>query len=136
MKSRLVIKSEIASVESVYNWVEKVVSEVMALTSQTDGAKTLRNILLITQEMVTNSILHGNREIKEKEVTIEITSDINHIVVDITDEGEGIKKLPLQEEAQELDYLAENGRGLKLAVLMTDKIELEGNRVRLIFKIS
>ena len=126
MKSRLVIKSEIGSIESVYNWVESFLTGKVS-------AKIVRDILLITQEMVTNSILHGNRQIVEKEIIIEITILLDTVVVTVTDEGEGIKKLPLEEEAKELDYLAENGRGLKLAVLMTDKIELDGNRIKLIF---
>jgi anti-sigma regulatory factor (Ser/Thr protein kinase) len=127
MKSRLVIKSEIVSIERVYNWIESFLKGEVS-------AKILRDILLITQEMVTNAILHGNREIVEKEVIIEINTFVDTVVVTVTDEGEGIERLPLQEEAKELDYLAENGRGLKLAVLMTHKIELDGNSIKLIFK--
>jgi len=127
MKSRLVIKSEISSLETVYNWVEQSLIESV-------DEKILRNILLITQEMVTNSILHGNKNIVEKEVIIEVDILSNIITIEITDAGEGISRLPLKEEAEKLDYLAENGRGLKLAVLMTDKIELHGSRIKLIFK--
>ena len=39
-----------------------------------------------------------------------------------------------KKEAEELDYLAENGRGLKLAVLMSDKIEVDGSSTKIVFK--
>jgi len=83
--------------------------------------------------MVTNSILHGNKNIVEKPVTVEVTVNESNIEVEIQDEGEGLKSLPSKDEAKELDYLAENGRGVKLAVLMTERIELNGNRMKLIF---
>ncbi len=127
MKNILLIQSELSSLEMVYQWVNNfLINKVQK--------KTLQNILLITQEMVTNSILHGNNNEKSKKVSIKITVDTSHVTVDIEDEGEGLEKLPSKEEAQNLNYLEENGRGLKLTVLMTENIELDGNKIKLIFK--
>ena len=126
MRSRLIVNSEIKSLDNVYSWVKEI------LTNEV-GQKQLQNILLITQEMVTNSILHGNREAVDKEVIVEVEIKQNDIYINIEDEGEGLKTLPSKEEAKELDYLSENGRGVKLAVLMTKSIELNGNRMKLIF---
>ena len=126
MKNKLVIQSELRSLNTVYQWLEKYLLKKVS-------EEKLRNILLITQEMVTNSILHGNKNIVEKAVTVEITVNESNIEVEIQDEGEGLTSLPSKEEAKELDYLAENGRGVKLAVLMTERIELNGNRMKLIF---
>jgi anti-sigma regulatory factor (Ser/Thr protein kinase) len=126
MKHKLVINSNLKALKDLYQWMK------ILLTNHDVKGKTLRNILLITQEMTTNSILHGNKSQIDKIVTIEVTID-EKISVEIEDEGEGIKQFPSHEEAIELDYIAENGRGLKLAVLMTDSIELCGNRVKYIF---
>ena len=127
MKNILLIQSELSSLEMVYQRVNNfLINKVQK--------KTLQNILLITQEMVTNSILHGNNNEKSKKVSIKITVDTSHVTVDIEDEGEGLEKLPSKEEAQNLNYLEENGRGLKLTVLMTENIELDGNKIKLIFK--
>lgn len=126
MKHKLVITSELKSLEALYQWMEKL------LVNHDIKAKNIRNILLITQEMTTNSILHGNKNQVEKMVKIEVVID-KQISVEIEDEGEGIKNFPTTEEALDLDYLLEHGRGLKLAVLMTDSIELYGNRVKYIF---
>jgi len=127
MEHRLIVKSELKSLDSIYRWVEKTLTNEVS-------QKQLRNILLITQEMVTNSILHGNKNSIDKEVIVEIEIQQNDINIKIEDEGEGLQALPSKEEAEELDYLAENGRGLKLAVLMTESIELHGNKMKLIFK--
>ena len=126
MKNRLIVKSELESLDNVYRWVEDL------LTNQVNE-KELRNILLITQEMVTNSILHGNKHAIEGKVLIEVKIAQKKIYIEIEDEGEGVKLLPTKEEAKELDYLTENGRGLKLAILITDSIELDGNKIKLIF---
>jgi len=129
MKNRLVIQSELKALDTVYQWLEIFFVDKIS-------EKELRNILLITQEMVTNSILHGNQSIKEKQVILNRSINSTHVVIEIEDEGEGLKSLPSLEEAQELDYLAENGRGVKLAVLMTERIELKNNKMKLIFKIN
>jgi len=126
MKNKLVIQSELRSLNTVYQWLEKYLLKKVS-------EEKLRNILLVTQEIVTNSILHGNKNIVEKSVTVEVTVNESNIEVEIQDEGEGLVSLPSKEEAKELDYLAENGRGVKLAVLMTERIELDGNRMKLIF---
>ena len=126
MKNSLIVKSELKSLDNVYRWVEELLTDEV-------GRKKLRDILLITQEMVTNSILHGNEHSIDKKVTIDVEINLNDININIEDEGKGLKSLPSQEEAEELDYLAENGRGLKLAVLMTKSIKLHGNKIKLIF---
>jgi len=126
MRHRLIVKSEMKSLDSVYLWVEEILTNEVS-------KKQLRNILLIVQEMVTNSILHGNQAVIEREVTVLLSINQEDITIEIEDEGEGIKTLPLKKESKELDYLAENGRGLKLAVLLTKSIELHGNRTKLIF---
>ena len=126
MKNKLVLSSRLDSLTIIYRWIEHLLINKV-------NEKELRNILLITQEMVTNSILHGNQSVIEKNVIVEVFIKQKNITVEIEDEGEGIKRLPSKEEAKELDYLTENGRGLKLAVLMTKSIELHGNRIKLIF---
>jgi len=127
MKQRIVIQSDIDNIQTAYQWLELLLKE--GNISQ----KLSQTVLLIAQEIITNSILHGNQNSPNKSVTIEADIGAKDIVIDIEDEGEGIETLPTQEEAKELNYLEEGGRGLKLAVLMSDDIELYGNRIRLIF---
>jgi len=127
MKQKIVIQSDIDNIHTAYQWLELLLKE------ENISQKLSQTILLIAQEIITNSILHGNQKSPNKSVTIEADIGQKDIVIDIEDEGEGIEKLPSQEEAKELNYLEEGGRGLKLAVLMSDDIKLYGNRIRLIF---
>jgi len=127
MKQRIVIQSDIDNIQTAYQWLE------LLLREENISQKLSQTVLLIAQEIITNSILHGNQNSPNKSVTIEADIGAKDIVIDIEDEGEGIETLPTQEEAKELNYLEEGGRGLKLAVLMSDDIELYGNRIRLIF---
>ncbi|HIP20583.1 MAG TPA: ATP-binding protein [Sulfurimonas sp.] len=126
MQDRLIIGSELESLTIVYEWIEKSLANKIS-------PKKLRDVLLVAQEMVTNSIIHGNSNDASKSVIIEMDTSETVIKIIIEDEGQGIKKLPSKEEAEELDYLAENGRGLKLAVLMTDSIKLDSNKIELLF---
>jgi len=126
MKKRIVIPSSIDKISTVYNWLELSLKDRVNTTQ-------LHNILLVLQEITTNSVLHGNRLSPEKVVIIDIEINPKNIIFEITDEGDGIKELPSKKEAQELDYLAENGRGLKLAVLMSDKIEVYGTTTKILF---
>lgn len=127
IKSRLIIKSDFKLLDEVYEWLEYFLINRIS-------KKTLRNILLVAQEMVTNSILHGNKKLIDKEVILEVSMISTHIILEISDEGEGLKQLPSQKESRNLNYLEENGRGLKLAVLMTESIKLEGNKTKYIFR--
>ena len=128
MKNKIIIPSSIDEINSVYNWLEFQLKERVDMTlSQT--------ILLVAQEITTNAVLHGNRLLPHKFVTIEFEISSTSVIINISDEGKGIDKLPSKKEAEELDYLAENGRGLKLAVLMSDKIEVDGSSTKILFKI-
>jgi len=127
MNSQIIIESRIDAIDDVYQWLQKKLNE------QNIASKLSNSILLVTQEMVTNSVIHGNKEDRTKYVTSSVHFTSEQIIIEIKDEGEGLLSLPSEDEAQELDYLAENGRGLKLTVLMTDEIELDGNRMKLMF---
>ncbi len=128
MKNKIIIPSSIDEINSVYNWLELQLKERVDMT-------LCQTILLVAQEITTNAVLHGNQLVPDKFVTIEFEISSTSILIKITDEGNGIKELPSKKEAEELDYLAENGRGLKLAVLMSDKIEVDGSSTKILFKI-
>lgn len=129
MKKKIVIESRIEAIEKVYNWLQEILRERIS-------PKLSQTILLVTQEMTTNAVLHGNKADPNKQVSVTYQQSDTQVMIDIEDEGGGIAKLPTPEEAQELDYLDENGRGLKLSVLMSDEIELHGSRVRLLFNTT
>jgi serine/threonine-protein kinase RsbW len=126
-KDSLQIESRIEEVSRVYEWIE------MHLQNKVEN-KIQNNVLLVTQEIVTNAIVHGNNEDVSKKVIVTFEMSQENITVTVEDEGEGCPPLPSKEEAQFLDYLSENGRGLKLAVLMCKRIETNQNLITLVFE--
>ena len=126
----MVIHSNINEIDRVYRWLDESLKGLV-------DEEISQKVILVCQEITTNAIIHGNRLLDKKLVVVTFTVNITskEIRVKIKDEGEGIKNLPSKEEAMELDYLAEHGRGLKLAVLMSDNIEVDGNSIEATFKI-
>ncbi|HIO95544.1 MAG TPA: hypothetical protein EYG67_01855 [Campylobacterales bacterium] len=126
MNVKIVIKSQLCEVEKVYQWLEGYLLPLLK-------NKRLEEILLVMQEIVTNAVIHGNYNHFNKKVCIYLEVAKNQIILMVEDEGEGIKSLV---EAQNMDYMEENGRGLKLAVLISDRIELNHNSIRLWFSFT
>lgn len=127
-KDTLLVNSRIEEVQTVYDWVEKLLGDSV-------DKKLRNNILLITQEIVTNAIVHGNALEPSKMVTLTFERSIQEVIVSIQDEGTGCPPLPTKEAAAELDYLSEDGRGLKLAVLICKEIEVDKNLITCVFEI-
>ena len=127
-KDTLIINSTIEEVPMVYSWVETRLDSGIS-------SKVRNKVLLISQEIVTNAIIHGNKLDASKKVVIDFQSNDEKIIITMKDEGEGYPPLPTKEEAAELDYLSEGGRGLKLAVLSCTEIEINKNLIKLVFEI-
>jgi len=127
-RDQLVIQSNRKALEELYPWFEKNLGKI-----DFEGFNK-NNIFLVSFEMATNAVLHGNKENSQKKVTITMVQVEKEIVVSILDEGAGVLILPSKKEAKELDYLSESGRGLKLAVLLSDEIEYNNNCMRIIFR--
>ncbi len=129
-KKVMVIHSSIEEIDRVYKWLDKLLRDLV-------DEEMSQKIILVCQEIATNAIIHGNRLLNRKLVIVTFTVNITskEIRIKIKDEGDGIEKLPSKEEALNLCYLEEHGRGLKLAVLMSDKIEVDGNSIEVTFNI-
>ncbi|HIP30009.1 MAG TPA: ATP-binding protein [Sulfurospirillum arcachonense] len=92
------------------------------------------NILLVAQELITNAIIHGNQSVKSKTIIIVLEHSDVDIMLSVEDQGKGIVNLPTKEESIQMDYLDENGRGLKLATLLSDSIVVKKNKIIVRFK--
>ncbi len=128
MSHALTISSSLEELEKLSIWLK---GHLPATLSE----KTRNNILLVAQELVVNAILHGNKKIESKPVIITVTVNDTDILLDIEDQGKGLPKLPTKKEAENMNYLEENGRGLKLAVLLSHCAEVMENKISITFKI-
>ena len=128
MTYTLTLRSSIEELEDASIWIEKHLPSTVI-------AKTQNTILLVAQELITNAIVYGNENIQSKTIQITVQSDEKYIVLSIQDQGRGLPALPSKEEAQNMDYLEENGRGMKLAVLLSDEAIVERNKIIVKFNI-
>lgn len=69
-------------------------------------------VLLCVNEAVVNSIEHGNKNIKQKQVTIEISCVSNDLFIVVTDEGEGFDYTEIADPTLIENIKKETGRGI------------------------
>ena len=127
MKKKYSIKSEVAQIATIYDGLKEDIQEHVS-------QKLLNKILLVTQEIVTDSVIHGNKSDPAKDVVCDLEVTEKEISITVTDEGTESYTIPTKEEAQDMDYLEESGRGLKLAVLLSDELIQKTSSIQLIFK--
>ncbi len=114
-------------VHSDINNVKKTVDEILRNIKDIINENTFFNTKLILNELVINSILHGNQQDKNKQVFINLIIDKSCIVIEVSDEGSGI--CYKQKAFGDYDF-CESGRGLMLVEGLSDKFEVCGNRVK------
>jgi len=122
------IPSSTSEMRGVLDWLESYLPEDI-------DSKLHHNILLTTQEILSNAVIHGNENSQSKSVHVSLDVNSKLITVSITDEGGHLVPLPSKNESKELDYLQEGGRGVKLAVLLSDEISSMPGIVTFKFKI-
>ena len=105
--------------------VEEILDSIKNIVSES----TFFNTKLILNELIINSILHGNQKDKSKQVLINLLINNSCITIEVTDEGSGV----CYKKKTYGDYdFCESGRGLMLVEGLSDKFEVCGNRVRCI----
>jgi len=122
-----IIESDIDELEDASLWMDEHLPLPMT-------PKIKNNILLVAQELITNAIIHGNQNAKSKTVIIVLDHSDVDVVLSVEDQGKGVVSLPTKEESIQMDYLDENGRGLKLATLLSDSIVVKKNKIIVRFK--
>ncbi len=87
---------------------------------------TFFNTKLILNELMINSVIHGNCGDLDKMINIKVYINKSRVIIEVTDEGSGI--CYDLKDCGEFDYL-ESGRGLMLVEGLSDKLNVEGNTV-------
>ena len=106
--------------------VKKLIEEILPSIKDIISPDTFFNTKLILNELMINSVLHGNCEDLNKMIYIKICINKSRIIIEVSDEGSGI--CYTHKNYGEYD-LTESGRGLMLVEGLADKINIEGNRV-------
>ena len=117
----LTVASDMNQMERVVELTETVVAKTK-LTALDQG-----NVTMCVSEMVTNAILHGNKEDTEKQVTIRFEVSSGECRVTVRDEGGGFKPDGLSDPTSPENLARESGRGIFLMREMMDEVSFNFN---------
>lgn len=96
------------------------------------------NIMIAVTESVNNAIKHGNKNDKDKNVTLSLSLDKNEINFVIEDEGIGFDYNNLPDPTAPENLERPEGRGIFLMKNLCDEVEFEdeGRKVKLSFYVN
>lgn len=117
-----------SDLENVLTLVPKILKELQCIIANSD---LIFDIRLILNELLINGCAHGNGYCSDKKVMIHVSVDQNYIIVDVCDEGEGIKHDPMDYDPCSMKG---SGRGLRIVRKLSDDLIIRGNRVRAVIR--
>lgn len=126
----LVIKSDVEELKKVENFLIDIFKEYNF------EKKYFNKIYLCISEAVVNSIKHGNKNDKNKTVSIVVNYDMSDLKILIEDEGNGFDYRNLSDPTSIKNLKNESGRGIFIIRTLSNTIEYneKGNRIQ--FKIE
>lgn len=128
--SKITIHSDISDISLVEKLIDEL-SQQYSFHSDVYG-----KLLLAVVEGVNNAIVHGNKMVSEKKVTISYEVESNRISFTIRDEGQGFDHTLLPDPTTPENIERTHGRGVFLMKHLTDELAFsdKGNEVKLTFK--
>lgn len=132
-KRRWEIASDIKNIKGLVKEFEEI------FTSEKIFEKDIYNLKLLLTESIINAIIHGNKEKKEKIVSIDIKITSGSFTAKISDEGKGFNYQEFLTRDSLVETLhEESGRGLHLILSLADNVTFnkKGNAITLTKKIS
>lgn len=128
--SKITIHSDISNISLVEKLIDEL-SQQYSFHSDVYG-----KLLLAVVEGVNNAIVHGNKMVSEKKVTISYEVASNRISFTIRDEGQGFDHTLLPDPTTPENIERTHGRGVFLMKHLTDELAFsdKGNEVKLTFK--
>ena len=124
------IPSDVAYIERVVEMIRRQVAEM-----RYDDRQVMLNVPVALTEALSNAILRGNGENRDKHVRVRASLDHNSLVMEVADEGEGFDLDDCTIDPTTGENIdREDGRGLFLMRRLMDRVERftdHGNVVRL-----
>jgi serine/threonine-protein kinase RsbW len=124
---------KINSLQSNLIQVERFVEEICDENYISDNY--FGNIMLAIEEAVKNAMIHGNRQVVSKQVTLTCVKKKGEICFTIEDEGMGFDPAGIPNPLESEDF---KGNGLFLIRSLADKVSFNpsGNKIEISFTIS
>ncbi|MEW5922389.1 MAG: ATP-binding protein [Candidatus Zixiibacteriota bacterium] len=86
---------------------------------------TIADIAISVTEIVNNAIVHGNKSVFEKAVTIEVTHHNSDIIIIVADEGDGFDPEKIENPIEDGNLLKEVGRGVFITRALMDEVDID-----------
>ncbi len=115
------IKSRIENLRLVEKFVDDI-SDELSLSNEIYG-----NLLVATLEAANNAIIHGNRQIEDLDVEIDMSKSDDKLLMTIKDQGRGFdyQNIPDPTSPENIEKI--NGRGVFLMTSLSDGLEFLEN---------
>ena len=129
VENKLCLRSDPKSLLSLESWINSL-CETYTISVELYG-----NILIALSEAVNNAIIHGNKNIVDKEALVEACLDNNLLVFKVTDQGEGFNFLNLPDPTLRENVEKPQGRVFFLMNHISDSVvfQVPGNSVEISF---
>jgi serine/threonine-protein kinase RsbW len=124
---------KINSLDSNLLRVEQFVEEICDENYISDNY--FGNIMLAIEEAVKNAMIHGNKQVASKQVTLTFERKRGEICFTVEDEGEGFNPVKIPNPVESEDF---KGNGIFLIRSLADKVNFNhsGNKVEISFAIT
>ena len=97
---------------------------------------TVADIAISVSELVNNAILHGNKSISEKAVTVTISQGNGEVAITVSDQGGGFDPSGVENPIDDANLMKEVGRGIFIVKSLMDKVDIDASDVGTTVRIT
>ena len=87
----------------------------------------IADIAISVSELVNNAMLHGNRAIPDKTVTIKLKRESDAVCISVADEGSGFDPAEVDNPLDDDNLLKEVGRGIFIVKSLMDSVDVQAS---------
>ena len=121
-----IIKNNTITIPSLEDYLPDVDNFVEGLLETYGLDKSvIADIAISVTEVVVNAIIHGNKSILEKVVTVAVTKTKTAIEIIVVDQGEGFNPDEIANPIEDANLLKEVGRGIFIVKSLMDDLKIE-----------
>lgn len=128
--NKIILDSKIDSLITIEELIDKLKNELLL------NDKVYGKISVALIEAVNNAIVHGNKLDIDKTVEIDYYEELNKLIFNIKDSGEGFDYNNIPDPTLPENIEKINGRGVYLMRQLADEVEFEENGSRIILKFK
>lgn len=101
----------------------------------------IADIAICATEVVNNGIIHGNKDDRDKTITLEMNFTSDEVTITVTDQGDYFNPDEVANPLDDENLMREVGRGIFIVKNLMDQVDIEkanggGTRVTLIKKLK